>query len=82
MVFKGVAPLVWASYSDTFGTRRKIYLVSFTIFIITSALGGFSSSIWMLMVLRGLQSCGSSAVQSIGAGTISDIFAAYGKYDY
>ncbi|RHZ75967.1 hypothetical protein Glove_208g203 [Diversispora epigaea] len=75
--FKGAAPLVWASYSDTFGTRRKIYLVSFIIFIVASVLCGFATNIWTLMAFRSLQSCGSSAVQSIGAGTISDIFAAY-----
>ncbi|CAG8505488.1 11224_t:CDS:2 [Diversispora eburnea] len=76
--FKGAAPLVWASYSDTFGTRRKIYLVSFIIFIVASVMCGFAKNIWTLMVFRSLQSCGSSAVQSIGAGTISDIFAVHG----
>ncbi|CAG8591392.1 18549_t:CDS:2 [Acaulospora morrowiae] len=75
--FKGAAPLVWASYSDAYGTRRKIYLVSFTLFIITSVICGFSWNIWTLMLMRGLQSCGSSAVQSIGAGTISDIYDSY-----
>ncbi|CAG8591926.1 6274_t:CDS:2, partial [Ambispora gerdemannii] len=70
----GIAPLGWASFSDTWGTRRIAYLSSFLIFIAASFICAFSSNIWLLLIMRAIQSCGASAVQSIGAGTIGDIY--------
>ncbi|GBC06045.1 hypothetical protein RclHR1_06590005 [Rhizophagus clarus] len=72
--FMGVAPLGWAAYSDAFHTRRNVYLASFTMYIIGCVICGLSKNIWLLLVMRSLQACGSSAVLSIGAGTISDVF--------
>ncbi|CAG8591943.1 6275_t:CDS:2 [Ambispora gerdemannii] len=70
----GIAPLGWASFSDTRGTRRNVYLSSFLIFIVASFICALSYNVWLLLIMRALQACGASAVQSIGAGTISDIY--------
>ncbi|CAG8593874.1 9250_t:CDS:2, partial [Ambispora leptoticha] len=70
----GIAPLGWASFSDTRGTRRAVYLFSFLIFLVASAICALSYNIWLLLMMRALQACGASAVHSIGAGTISDIY--------
>ncbi|EXX54125.1 uncharacterized protein OCT59_007162 [Rhizophagus irregularis] len=77
ILFMGVAPLGWAAYSDTFYTRRNVYLASFIIYIIGTVICGLSNSIWLLLAMRLVQSCGASAVLSIGAGTISDIFHSF-----
>ncbi|KAG9300657.1 hypothetical protein G9A89_023455 [Geosiphon pyriformis] len=69
-----IKPLGWATFSDTFGTRRKIYLISFSIFILVSIVCALSKNVWLLLSMRALQACGASAVHSIGAGTISDIY--------
>ncbi|RGB36734.1 major facilitator superfamily domain-containing protein, partial [Rhizophagus diaphanus] len=74
ILFMGVTPLGWAAYSDAFYTRRNVYLASFTIYIIGTVICGLSNSIWLLLAMRLVQACGASAVLSIGAGTISDIF--------
>ncbi|CAB4388529.1 unnamed protein product [Rhizophagus irregularis] len=74
ILFMGVAPLGWAAYSDAFYTRRNVYLASFTIYIIGTVICGLSNSIWLLLAMRLVQACGASAVLSIGAGTISDVF--------
>ncbi|CAG8721254.1 15462_t:CDS:2, partial [Gigaspora rosea] len=66
--------LVWAAYSDEFATRRKVYLVSITVFIISTIICAVARNIWLLFVMRVVQACGSSAVLSIGAGIISDIY--------
>ncbi|KAF0432782.1 MFS general substrate transporter [Gigaspora margarita] len=70
----GIAPIVWAAYSDEFATRRKVYLVSITVFIISTIICAVAGNIWLLLVMRVVQACGLSAVLSIGAGIISDIY--------
>ncbi|CAG8471677.1 16859_t:CDS:10 [Acaulospora colombiana] len=79
ILFTGIAPLAWASYSDTRATRRKVYLASIMLFLVASIICAFANNIWMLMVMRAFQACGSSAVQSIGAGSISDVFNPHGE---
>ncbi|CAG8678427.1 9867_t:CDS:2, partial [Scutellospora calospora] len=68
------SPIVWAAYSDEFATRRKVYLASLMVFIISTIICAVAKSIWLLMIMRAIQACGSSAVLSIGAGIISDIY--------
>ncbi|CAG8817015.1 46255_t:CDS:2, partial [Gigaspora margarita] len=70
----GITPLGWASYSDTRETRRRVYLISLTIYVVASIICAISNNIWQLLAMRTFQAFGGSAVQSIGAGTISDIF--------
>ncbi|CAG8658273.1 16435_t:CDS:2, partial [Funneliformis caledonium] len=74
LVFLGISPLGWASYSDIFSTRRKVYVTSYVLYVSASLICAWSQNIWLLIAMRGIQSCGSSAVQSVSAGVISDIF--------
>ncbi|CAG8484059.1 4915_t:CDS:2 [Acaulospora morrowiae] len=74
ILFSGIAPLGWASYSDAKAQRRKAYLASLVLFQIVTIICGFTNNIYILIVMRALQACGSSAAQSVGAGCISDIF--------
>ncbi|CAG8759195.1 33215_t:CDS:2, partial [Racocetra persica] len=74
MFFIGIAPLGWASYSDVRETRRRVYLMSLTIYVIAGIICAVSNNIWLLLVMRSFQACGGSSVQSIGAGTVSDVF--------
>ncbi|CAG8689739.1 6943_t:CDS:2 [Funneliformis caledonium] len=76
--FMGIAPLAWASYSDAFETRRNVYLASFILYIVGSVMCAMSKNIWLLLTMRAIQACGASSVQSIGAGSISDIFHVFG----
>ncbi|KAI9010163.1 major facilitator superfamily domain-containing protein [Hyaloraphidium curvatum] len=66
-------PLFWASMSDVWG-RRWIYISSLIIFSLGSVGCGLSPNIGVLIAMRVVQSCGGSALLTIGAGTISDIF--------
>ncbi|RIB09596.1 major facilitator superfamily domain-containing protein [Gigaspora rosea] len=70
--------LVWAAYSDEFATRRKVYLTSMMVFIISTIICAISKNIWLLLIMRAVQACGSSAVLSIGAAIISDIYVSTG----
>ncbi|KAF0370102.1 MFS general substrate transporter [Gigaspora margarita] len=70
----GIAPIVWAAYSDAFATRRKVSLASMMVFIISTIICAISKNIWLLLIMRAVQACGSSAVLSIGSAIISDIY--------
>ncbi|KAI9033440.1 major facilitator superfamily domain-containing protein [Hyaloraphidium curvatum] len=66
-----VAPLVWGPLSDRVG-RRPIYLASSSVFVVGCLGCFFSANVGMLVAFRFLQGTGSSAVMSVGAGTIAD----------
>ncbi|GAB5589290.1 hypothetical protein Unana1_04190 [Umbelopsis nana] len=73
VVFLGIAPLFWASFSDIYG-RKRMYLISIIIFIVASVICAVTNSTALLAVFRAIQACGASAGQSVGAGVISDVF--------
>ncbi|KAI8984509.1 major facilitator superfamily domain-containing protein [Mycotypha africana] len=85
-LFTGIAPVVWASISEFFHVRRFIFLIAMTIFMVTSLGAVFVHNIWVLVVVRCLQSIGVSSGQSIGAGYIADLYPieqrgrAFGQY--
>ncbi|CAO3635636.1 unnamed protein product [Cunninghamella blakesleeana] len=71
MIAMGIAPLIWASLSESYG-RKRMYIYSNLINIVFSILCANASNIWMLIIFRGIQSCGSNAGQTLGAGVIAD----------
>lgn len=71
----GIFPLWWSSISEIFG-RRSTYVISFTIFVGFVVGCALSESMGMLMAFRVLSGAGAAAVQSVGAGTISDMYTA------
>jgi hypothetical protein len=70
-------PLLWASHSDWKG-RRPLYIISLAIYIISNILlAAVPSNYAALMILRVVQAFGSSAVVSMGAGTVADVSSKY-----
>lgn len=74
MLFMGIAPIFYSSISDHYGVRRVIYIGSMLIFTASSLAAVWVRNIWVLLVMRILQSIGISAPWSIGAGTIADMY--------
>ncbi|KAK7514519.1 major facilitator superfamily domain-containing protein [Phyllosticta citriasiana] len=73
MAIFAVSPLAWGAFADHKG-RRPVYLVSLAIFIVANViLAAVPANIGALFVLRIFQAMGSSAVASVGAGTVADI---------
>ena len=66
-------PLFWSSFCETFG-RRSIYLISFLLYVLFNVLSAISTNIAMLIIMRVLSGGASGSVQSVGAGTLSDIW--------
>ncbi|CCH46298.1 putative membrane protein [Wickerhamomyces ciferrii] len=70
----GVFPLWWSSFSERFG-RRSVYISSFTLYVAFGIGCALSPNINTLIGMRVLAGGCSASVQSVGAGTISDIYA-------
>ncbi|KAK6084469.1 hypothetical protein SCUP234_03258 [Seiridium cupressi] len=73
VVFQAISPALFAPLSDDFG-RRPVLLITFAIYVAASlGLALNQSSYTVLLVLRGLQSLGGSAVLSLAYGIVSDV---------
>jgi MFS family permease len=72
LIFQGLAPSLWGAIADVHG-RRLTYICTFIILI--SACVGLARTehYYQLVILRCLQSTGSSSTIAIGAGVIGDI---------
>ncbi|KAL2866070.1 MFS general substrate transporter [Aspergillus lucknowensis] len=81
LIFQGLAPSVVASLSDTYG-RRPPYIACFMIFLGANIGLAVQDSYPALMVLRCLQSSGSSGTVALGSATVADLAtrAERGKY--
>lgn len=73
MLSLAIFPIWWASLSEVFG-RRSIYIVSFALFIVFAALCAISTSITMLSIMRIFCAGAAASMQTVGAGTIADIW--------
>jgi len=69
----GIGPLYHAYLSERFG-RRPVYLGGFLLYTLASVACALANDGDNLVVFRFFQAFGSSAAQSIGMGTISDIY--------
>ncbi len=65
MVVQGIAPSIWGPFSDTCG-RRRAFISTFIIFLISNIGLGLSRSLMALMVFRAMQAAGSAATIAIG----------------
>ncbi|KAJ3130885.1 hypothetical protein HK100_007275 [Physocladia obscura] len=74
ILFNGIGALLWSAFSDSFSRRRFCYVISMLIFSISSIGCYFVQTIEGLIVLRCIQSFGASVANSIGAGSISDMY--------
>ncbi len=73
IIFQAISPLLFATASDSFG-RRPILLITYALYTVASlGLALNKSSYAVLLVLRGVQSLGASAVLAIAYGVIADV---------
>ena len=81
MILQGLAPTLIGTFGDTTG-RRPAYILTFTIYFAANIGLAMQKSYAALLVLRCLQSAGSSGTIALGYGVISDVAtpAERGKY--
>ncbi|RGB38423.1 major facilitator superfamily domain-containing protein [Rhizophagus diaphanus] len=74
IIFRGIAPIFWSSYSDQLKTRKRVYLASLLIYTMSNIICGFAKNAIILILFGIIQSIGISAALSLGGGTVSDVF--------
>lgn len=81
MILQGLAPSFLGTFADA-GGRRPAYILAFAIYTIANIGLALQSSFAALMVLRCIQSAGSSGTVAFGYGVVADIAtpAERGKY--
>lgn len=81
MILQGLAPTIMGTFGDTTG-RRPAYILTFAIYLAANVGLATQTSYAALLVLRCLQSAGSSGTVALAYGVISDVAtpAERGKY--
>ncbi|KZT12153.1 MFS general substrate transporter [Laetiporus sulphureus 93-53] len=79
ILIQGGAPIFWSSVSEIRGRKAShtlalVYIVSISLCCLGSVVSACSKTIKVLIGMRCLQAAGSSAVVSIGAATLADLF--------
>lgn len=69
----GIFPIWWSSFSEMHG-RRTVYIISFMLLFAFCIGASLSPNISAFTVLRMLCGAASASVQSVGAGTVADLF--------
>ncbi|KAI9820353.1 MAG: hypothetical protein M1827_005975 [Pycnora praestabilis] len=72
VIVQGVAPMMIAGFSDNVG-RRPAYVICFVIYIAANLGLSLQNSYAALMVLRALQSAGSSGTVALANGLVGDL---------
>lgn len=72
MIFQGLAPTLLGDFGDKAG-RRPAYTLSFLVFLAANVGLGLQRNYAALMVLRCVQSAGSSGTLALGFGVIADL---------
>lgn len=80
-IFQGIAPSFIANFSDIHG-RRPAYMIAFVIYLAANIGLSLQKNYAALMVLRCLQSSGSSCTIALGSAAVADLStrAERGKY--
>lgn len=81
MIFQGLAPTIFGDLADMAG-RRPAYIIGFVIYIGANIGLALQNNYAALLVLRCLQSTGSSGTVALGTGVVGDIATSgeRGKY--
>ncbi|KAG6819667.1 hypothetical protein H0H93_009747 [Arthromyces matolae] len=73
ILVQGLMPLVWCAISEVKG-RKLVYVISLALFTVGSIVVAVSPDIGLVIGFRCAQAAGSSAVISIGAATLADMY--------
>lgn len=68
-----ITPLWWSYLAESYG-RRVVYLLSFFLLTVFNVLSAVSVNVGMLIAMRLLANAACASLQSVSAGTISDLW--------
>src|ERR1043165_2289198 len=59
MIIDNLQPLFTGAFSDAYGNRRHLYLIVLILFTVPSIVCALIKNIWVLIMMRAIQACGS-----------------------
>jgi len=74
LVMQGISPTLFTQLAEKLG-RRPVYLLTFSIFVVSSTVLALQGSYAALLLMRTAQSVGASVSSSLGYAVVSDIAA-------
>ncbi|KAJ9156056.1 putative MFS transporter [Pleurostoma richardsiae] len=80
-IMQAIAPLFFGDLSDKIG-RRPVYMITFAVYLGANIGLALQNNYAALMVLRALQSTGSSATVAIGSAVMADVTTAADRGGY
>jgi MFS family permease len=81
LILQGLAPMMIAGFSNTAG-RRPAYILCFTIYIIANLALSLQSNYVALLILRMVQSAGSSGTVALANGLVGDLVTSSERGEY
>jgi MFS family permease len=72
MIFQGLAPTIFGDFADMAG-RRPAYIIGFVLYLAANAGLANSNTFVALLILRCLQSTGSSSTIALGSAVVADM---------
>jgi MFS family permease len=81
LILQGVAPMMIAGFSNTAG-RRPAYILCFTIYIVANLALSLQSNYVALLILRMVQSAGSSGTVALANGLVGDLVTSSERGEY
>ncbi|OQD89057.1 hypothetical protein PENANT_c003G08505 [Penicillium antarcticum] len=81
MVCQGLAPMFTGSLADRAG-RRPVYILCFVIYICANISLALQHNFQALLLLRGIQSCGSSGTVALASAVAADIITSAERGTY
>lgn len=81
LIIQGLAPMMIAGFSDKAG-RRPAYMICFAIYLVANLGLGLQNNYAALLVLRMLQSAGSSGTIALANGLVGDLVTSSERGSY
>ena len=81
LIVQGLAPMMIAGFSDNCG-RRPAYIICFVVYILANLALALENNYVALLVLRMLQSAGSSGTISLAQGVVGDLITSSERGSY
>ena len=76
LLTQAVTILIYGRLADLYG-RKKLIVISISLFLIGSVLSGFAHNMVMLIVYRGLQGLGAGGVMPLAITIVGDIYTGH-----
>lgn len=73
MLVNTVMILVFGQFSDSYG-RRNLYILGMAVFSLVSFVVGFSTNVWVFLLLRALQAAGGALIITNNTALLTDAF--------